>query len=110
MKKADNPGTKSRHTLRRFGPFPNDTRNAQVSREGRGVPMCGKDFQLLRYFVEHPKVTVSREELRSEVFNCNFTMRTVDVHVVLLSQKLEPDFQNPQYVLTLIGFGYRFKA
>jgi hypothetical protein len=74
------------------------------------VPMYEKDFQVLRYFVELPKVTAARGELRSELFDCNFRTRTVDVHVVLLRQKLEPDPNNRKYVLMLIGFGYRFMA
>jgi DNA-binding response OmpR family regulator len=110
MTKAGKPGTKSAEGMRRFGPLPKDALNAQVSREGRGAPLSGKDFQLLRYFVEHPNVTLSREELHREVWDCHVTTRIMDAHVVLLRQKLEPDFKKPQYILTLISFGYRFKV
>ena len=34
--------------------------------------------------------------------------RTVDVHVAWLRQKLEPDPKNPQFILTVVGFGYKF--
>jgi two-component system alkaline phosphatase synthesis response regulator PhoP len=34
--------------------------------------------------------------------------RTVDVHVAWLRQKLEPDLKNPRFILTVVGFGYKF--
>jgi two-component system alkaline phosphatase synthesis response regulator PhoP len=72
--------------------------------------MSNKEFQLLRYFVEHPNVTLSREELLREVwgYDSHPSSRTVDVHVAWLRQKLEPDIKNPQFILTVVGFGYKF--
>jgi two-component system alkaline phosphatase synthesis response regulator PhoP len=74
------------------------------------VPLSAKEFQLLRYFVEHPNVTLSREALLRGVWGYGDppSTRTVDVHVAWLRQKLEPDLENPQFILTVIGFGYKF--
>ena len=60
--------------------------------------------------MEHPNVTLSREELLREVwgYGQHQSSRTVDVHVAWLRQKLEPDPQNPQFILTMIGLGYKF--
>jgi DNA-binding response OmpR family regulator len=93
-----------------FGSIAMDTRSTEVTRDGHVVPMSAKEFQLLRYFVEHPNVTLSREELLREVwgYGDHQSTRTVDVHVAWLRQKLEPDIKNPQFILTVVGFGYKF--
>jgi len=72
--------------------------------------VSAKEFQLLRYFVEHRGATLSREELLREVWGYDVTptSRTVDVHVAWLRQKLERDPRNPQFILTVVGLGYKF--
>jgi len=94
----------------KFGSIAMDTRSTEVMCDGNVVPMSAKEFQLLRYFVQHPNVTLSREELLREVWGYGDrpSTRTVDVHVAWLRQKLEPDLKNPQYILTVVGFGYKF--
>ena len=97
----------SRH---QFGSLCVDLGRTEVSRDGRDVPVSAKEFQLLRYFVEHRGTTLSREELLREVWGYEVTpsTRTVDVHVAWLRQKLEKDPRNPQFILTVVGLGYRF--
>jgi two-component system alkaline phosphatase synthesis response regulator PhoP len=93
-----------------FGSIVIDTRSTEVTRDAQPVPMSAKEFQLLRYFVEHPNVTLSREELLREVWGYGDRppTRTVDVHVAWLRQKLENDLKNPRYIVTVVGFGYKF--
>ena len=93
-----------------FGSIAMDMRSTEVTRDGHVVPMSAKEFQLLRYFVEHPNITLSREELLREVWGYGdpSSTRTVDVHVAWLRQKLEADLKNPKLILTVIGFGYKF--
>ena len=85
-------------------------RRAEVSRDGRVVPLSAKEFQLLRYFVEHRGATLSRDELLHEVWGYGEvpSTRTVDVHVAWLRQKLENDPKNPQWIITAVGLGYKF--
>jgi two-component system alkaline phosphatase synthesis response regulator PhoP len=93
-----------------FGSIAIDMRNTEVTRDGHVVPMSAKEFQLLRYFVEHPNITLSREELLREVWGYGEfpSTRTVDVHVAWLRQKLESSPKNPRFILTVVGFGYKF--
>jgi len=93
-----------------FGSIAIDTRSTEVTRDGHVVPMSAKEFQLLRYFVEHPNITLSREELLREVWEYGEfpSTRTVDVHVAWLRQKLESSPKNPRFILTVVGFGYKF--
>jgi two-component system, OmpR family, alkaline phosphatase synthesis response regulator PhoP len=95
---------------RQFASITIDTRSTEVMRDGHVVPMSAKEFQLLRYFAEHPNATLSREELLREVWGYGEfpSTRTVDVHVAWLRQKLESDPKNPRFILTVVGFGYKF--
>lgn len=93
-----------------FGSVRIDLRRVEVSREGKPVTLSAKEFQLLRYFVEHRGATLSREELLQEVWGYGAapSTRTVDVHVAWLRQKLENDPKNPEWILTVVGLGYKF--
>jgi two-component system alkaline phosphatase synthesis response regulator PhoP len=93
-----------------FGEVTVDVRKAEVIRSGEPLDLSAKEFQLLRYFVEHRGATISREELLQEVWGYNQTpsTRTVDVHVAWLRQKLEPNARVPQFILTVHGLGYKF--
>jgi DNA-binding response OmpR family regulator len=81
-----------------------------VTKNGELVDVSAKEFQLLRYFIEHRGAAISRDELLHEVWGYNATpsTRTVDVHVAWLRQKLEPNAKVPQYILTVHGMGYKF--
>jgi two-component system alkaline phosphatase synthesis response regulator PhoP len=93
-----------------FGPIQIDLRRMEVSRDSKLVPLSAKEFQLLRYFVEHRGATLSRDELLRDVWGYGAlpSTRTVDVHVAWLRQKLESDPKNPQIILTVVGLGYKF--
>lgn len=93
-----------------FGDVRVDFRSAEVEREGRPVVLSAKEFALLRCFVEHRGVVLSRDQLLNLVWGYDampFT-RTVDVHVAGLRQKLEPDPHHPRFLLTVHGMGYKF--
>ena len=87
-----------------------DFRRAEVERDGAKIELSAKEFQLLRYFVEHREATLSRDELLNEVWGYDAmpTTRTVDVHVAWLRQKLEPNPRRPQFILTVHGMGCKF--
>jgi two-component system alkaline phosphatase synthesis response regulator PhoP len=93
-----------------FGEIAVDVRKAEVKRRGMEIDLSAKEFQLLKYFIEHRGATVSRDELLHEVWGYQATpsTRTVDVHVAWLRQKLEPNPRVPQYILTVHGLGYKF--
>jgi len=96
--------------IQRFGSVHVDLRGTSVSRDGKTVPLSAREFQLLRYFVEHPNTTLSRHVLLKEVWSYStdaFT-RTVDVHIASLRQKLECDPKHPSLIVTVAGLGYKF--
>ena len=94
------------------GPFRVDVRGTEVTCGGERVRLSAREFQLLRYFLEHRGTTLSRNEILKEVWGYNiktFT-RTVDVHVAGLRQKLGDDPKEPRFILTVTGLGYKFVA
>jgi len=87
-----------------------DFRRAEVTKAGAPLDLSAREFQLLKYFIEHRGATLTREELLNEVWGYNAmpSTRTVDVHVAWLRQKIEPNSRHPQYILTVHGMGYKF--
>jgi two-component system alkaline phosphatase synthesis response regulator PhoP len=93
-----------------FGNIAVDFRKAEVRRDGAEVELSAREFQLLRYLIEHRGATLSRDELLNEVWGYNAmpSTRTVDVHVAWLRQKIEANPKHPQHLLTIHGLGYKF--
>jgi two-component system alkaline phosphatase synthesis response regulator PhoP len=93
-----------------FGDLRVDFRKAEAMRDGAPVELSAREFQLLRYFIEHRGATLTREELLNEVWGYHVmpSTRTVDVHVAWLRQKIEPNPRHPQFILTIHGMGYKF--
>ena len=93
-----------------FGTVRVDVRRAEVTKDDAPLNLSAREFQLLRYFIEHRGATLTREELLNEVWGYNSmpSTRTVDVHVAWLRQKIEPNPRHPQFILTVHGLGYKF--
>jgi DNA-binding response OmpR family regulator len=94
----------------RFSDVEVNIRSNQVQRAGATVELSGKEFALLAYFVAHPAETLSRDRLLDAVWGYeNYpNTRTVDTHIVHLRQKLEPNPEDPRFILTVHGSGYKF--
>jgi two-component system alkaline phosphatase synthesis response regulator PhoP len=93
-----------------FGPIRVDLRSAEVTRHGEPVPLSAREFELLRYLLEHRGALISREQLLQDVWGYQpaLSTRTVDVHMAWLRQKLEDNPKNPRHLLTVRGLGYKF--
>lgn len=93
-----------------FGDVEVNLRSCQVSRSGRALEFSSKEFDLLKYFLAHPGETLSRDRLLEDVWGYDRfpTTRTVDAHIVRLRQKVEPKPEEPRYILTVHGTGYKF--
>ena len=104
------PGPRQRRDLCQFGDVRLHLRARQAFRAGAEVRLTRKEFDLLRYLVEHPGEIVTRERLLEEVWGYEHypTTRTVDTHVLRLRQKFERDPERPVHILTVHGQGYRF--
>ncbi len=93
-----------------FGLIKVDMRKSKVERQDKVVELSAREFALLRYFIEHRELIISRNELLDAVwsYDAMVSTRTVDVHISLLRQKLESNPHHPQHILTVYGLGYKF--
>jgi len=82
----------------------------QVFVEGNRRALALREFELLRFFVEHPMRVYTREQLLDMVWGRDTFVepRTVDVHVRRLRQHIERDDAKPELILTVRSVGYRF--
>jgi two-component system, OmpR family, phosphate regulon response regulator PhoB len=87
--------------------FPQECR---VVVRGKEINLSPKEFRLLELFMSYPRRVWSREQLIDQVWGVDFLgdTKTVDVHIRWLREKLEKDASQPEYVITVRGFGYRF--
>jgi DNA-binding response OmpR family regulator len=94
----------------RFSDVEVNIRGNEVRRAGKPVELSAKEFALLAYFISHPAETLSRDRLLDAVWGYeNYpSTRTVDTHIVHLRQKLEPNPEEPRFILTVHGTGYKF--
>jgi len=93
-----------------FGEVEVNLRSCRVSKRGKELDFSSKEFELLKFFLHHPGETLSRDRLLEEVWGyAHFpTTRTVDAHIVRLRQKVEPKPDEPRFILTVHGTGYKF--
>lgn len=85
------------------------SRSAKVL--GRPVNLTVKEFELLDLFSSNPGRVYSRENLLDIIWGYDYPgdIRTVDVHIRRLREKIEQDSTNPAFILTKWGVGYYFK-
>ena len=81
-----------------------------VTLAGRTVRLTAKEFDLLQLFITHRGKVYSRESLLETVWKYDYMgdMRTVDVHIRRLREKIERDTSSPEFILTKWGVGYYF--
>ena len=94
----------------RFGDLLVDFVRHKVQVGGEPVGLTPTEFKLLEVLIREPGRAFSRLELLDRVFGYDFEgfERTVDVHVMNLRRKIEPDRKNPTHIQTVYGMGYKF--
>ena len=87
-----------------------DSRRVTIS--GREVNLTTKEFDLLELLIKNPNKVYSREKLLKIVWGADYPgdVRTVDVHIRRLREKIESNPSEPRYVHTKWGVGYFFRA
>ena len=94
------------------GPFTLDRGAHRLSLKNAELTLTSTEFRLLEFFLMHPGRAFSREQLLEEVWGHQHYVspRTVDVHVRRLRERIEEQPEDPRYLTTVRGFGYRFEA
>lgn len=96
-----------------------ETRGLRIDKTARRVFVNGeeksfttKEFDLLTYLAENPNRVFTKDELFRAIWDMDSVgdIATVTVHIKKVREKIEADTANPQYIETIWGVGYRFKA
>ncbi|MFM7033909.1 MAG: response regulator transcription factor [Planctomycetia bacterium] len=103
-------GNGSRGTIVRFGSAEVNFDTWEATAGGEAVRLTSLEMKLLRYFVEHEGVVVSREELLKNVWGLTRApaTRTIDTFMLKLRKSFEEDPSKPRHFLSVRGTGYRF--
>lgn len=93
-----------------FGYLHIDYGSYDVSMDGEKVDLSPTELRLLFFFSRHPGRVYTRDQILDQVWGetAFVTPRTVDVHIRRLRVQIEKDLENPRYVLTVRGVGYKF--
>ncbi len=83
-----------------------------VLKNGKPLDLTMKEFDLLSSLMLSKGRVLTRDQLMEKVWDVEFCgdARTVDVHIRYLRQKIEDESENPKYILTVRGVGYRFAS
>ena len=99
-------------TLLKAGELVIEPSTFSVTKNGEPVDLTQKEYDLLLYLIQERGVVFSREDLMQKVWNYDYfgDMRTVDVTVRRLREKIEDDPASPRYILTRRGVGYYYST
>lgn len=94
-----------------FGTLAIDLNRYEVRKNNMPLELTLREFELLKYLAERENKVFSREQLLEEVWGYEYygDIRTVDVTVRRLREKLEDDSSDPKYIMTKRGIGYYFR-
>ncbi len=113
LRRVGQSGASAAEESLRAGPMTIDMMQRTVTVDGRDdVDLTAKEFDLLAMLVRNQGRVFSRETLLNSVWGYDYPgdIRTVDVHIRRLREKLEEDDANPRYILTKWGVGYYFRV
>lgn len=93
----------------RYGPFVMNLKLRTLDKNGKRVKLTQMEYAVMKLFLRNPGQALSREAILNEVWGKggNVEEKIVDVNVRRLRLKLEEDPTNPEYILTVWGFGYK---
>lgn len=94
-----------------FGNLEIDMNRFEVRKSGEALELTQREFELLKYLAAAEGRVFSREQLLEEVWGYEYygDIRTVDVTVRRLREKLEDDSSDPKFIMTKRGIGYYFR-
>ncbi|MBE6956080.1 MAG: response regulator transcription factor [Ruminococcaceae bacterium] len=93
-------------------PFLLNTRNRTLEKNGQRVKLTQVEYGLVKLFMENPGKAMSREEILDAVWGKDYfgELKIVDVNIRRVRIKIEDDAQNPEFITTVWGYGYKWGA
>ncbi len=105
-------GYETKHDRITVGAITVDTRERNVYKDGVAVDLTAREFDVVELLIRNPNRVYSRENLLDLIWGYEYRsdIRTVDVHIRRIREKLETVPASPEYIMTKWGVGYYFKA
>jgi len=102
-------GPKQESAVLRYGALTIDRDACCACRDGAPIELNAKEYKLLLHLMEHPERVFTKKQLYNAVWEDDyyFDDNTIMVHISHLRNKIEADPQNPEYVITVRGLGYK---
>ncbi|SHJ76384.1 response regulator transcription factor [Tepidibacter formicigenes] len=94
-----------------IGEFKINTLGRKISYKDEDINLTGKEFDLFLFLITNPNKVFNRQELLEKIWGYEYygDLRTVDVHIRRLREKIEKNSSSPRHILTKWGMGYYFK-
>lgn len=94
------------------GEFLVSMKTHEVMKQGEKIEMTVREFDILKYFIEHKNEVITRDMLLDEVWGYDHfpTTRTVDNYILSLRKKIEDNPSSPKHLVTVHTAGYKFIA
>ena len=94
----------------RQDPFLLNTRNRTLEKNGQRIKLTQVEYSIMKMFMENPGKALSREEILDMVWGHDYfgEVKIVDVNIRRLRLKIEDNPQNPAYITTVWGYGYKW--
>lgn len=98
--------------IQKFGELQIDPVKREVTNKGISIKFTPKEFDLLYYLMDNRGEAISRERLLEDVWKMegDIPTRTIDLHILQLRKKLEKNPSEPDLIITVHGFGYKFEG
>ena len=96
----------------RQDPFLLNTRNRTLEKNGQRIKLTQVEYSIMKVFMENPGKALSREEILDMVWGRDYfgELKIVDVNIRRLRLKIEDDAQEPRYIATVWGTGYKWST
>ncbi len=103
--------SESNSKISNYGNITIDMTKYEVRKNEKPLELTLREFELLKYLAEQENQVFSREQLLEEVWGYEYygDIRTVDVTIRRLREKVEDDPSDPKYIMTKRGIGYYFR-
>lgn len=110
QRSGENSPAQASPNAMQFGPLLIEAEMHKVSLNGQRIELSPKEFELLHLLASHPGRSYSREQILNLIWGYDYEgmAHTVNAHINRLRNKIEPDMNNPTFILTTWGIGYRF--
>ena len=94
------------------GPFVLDEKSRVLYKSGKPIDLTQVEFQIMELFFKNPATALVREKILEGVWGAGYygDVKIMDVNIRRLRMKIEDEPSNPQHILTVWGYGYRWNA